>query len=149
MTSKRANAERTGRNVGPLRKAIDAIETLNRHDLNALRVQMRDDMAFIHPLAGATDRNGLYDYMASVIESFPDLTIRVKRTVCEGAVVAAECTVGGTFKKTFRGVPATDRFGETPVMFLFDIDAGKVQRWRVFYGIMDPIRGEDSTNESA
>jgi len=83
-------------------------------------------------------------------EAFPDIRIRVLRTICEGDMVACHCAVTGTHKGPGLGVAPTDSPVEIYGVAIATIRDGQIQEaWNCFdfmslyqqVGLLPPLPG--------
>ena len=109
------------------------IEATNRHDVDAALEYLAGDMTYVNPIVGTTDKNGFRKFLAGSFAAFPDIRYHVERTVSQGNTVVLECTVTGTQKGEFAGVPPTNKKVAISLAFVLELEAGKVKRWRTYF----------------
>lgn len=116
------------------------IEALNRHDVDAIQEYLADDMTYVNPTIEPTDKNGMRKFLVGGFAAFPDIKYQVDHTVSQGNTVVLECTVMGTQKGEFAGVPPTNKKIATPLVFVIELEAGKAKRWRTYFDTATMMR---------
>jgi len=72
-------------------------------------------------------------YAHSFRQAFPDIQVRIERSVCEGDMIAVHCAVTGTNTGPGLGFPATGKAVSFEGMAMARIEAGKLQEgWNCF-----------------
>ena len=126
LTDTRAAAETTAANKQDFR---DAMSLASKRDHSGFEEHLADDVTFVNPMAGTTDRAGFHNFHEGLWKGVPDINYRVDRVIAEGETVVGECTVTGTHRGELAGVPATNKRVEIPVLFVVDYENGKAKRW--------------------
>jgi steroid delta-isomerase-like uncharacterized protein len=110
-------------------------EVFRRRHLDAVDELLTEDFVEHTPAPGqATDRQGAKDFIAQMLQAFPDLNFEIENQIAEGDTVAAVVTMTGTHNSDFMGVPATGRRVSVSVM-----DTGRVRegRFTEHWGLVD------------
>ncbi len=97
-------------------------------------------MNYVNPATGPTDKKGWNAFHTDLSGAFPDLMFHIDRVVSHGNTVVSECTITGTQKKEFAGVPATNRAIKIPAAFVVDLEAGRVKRWHSYFDTATMMR---------
>ena len=85
-------------------------EVFRRRHVDAVDELLTDDFVEHTPAPGqAADRQGAKDFIAQMMQAFPDLDFSIDNQIAEGDTVAAVGTMTGTHQAEFLGVPATGR----------------------------------------
>jgi steroid delta-isomerase-like uncharacterized protein len=96
-----------------------------------------------HGLGPTTfDRAALKQLGKGIVAAFPDVHATVESLVAEGDLVVTRCTVTGTHKGAFNGVPATGKPIKFTEMHMYKLRDGKiVEQWSNvdFLAIMQQI----------
>src|SRR3954462_14191283 len=93
--------------------------------------------AIDHEVApGKTDpqpcQDSLKGYLSVFRKAFPDLKVTVQDVIAEGDKVVARCTMTGTHKGEFMGVPATGKTFSIPFIDIIRFKDGKcVEHWGI------------------
>jgi predicted ester cyclase len=76
------------------------------------------------------DRAGLKQLGAMIVTAFPDVHATIESIVAEGDTVVTRCSVKGTNKGSFQGVPATNKQVQFTEMHMYKLAGGKiVEQW--------------------
>ena len=109
-------------------------EELNRtHDVTQFASNFTEDVVYVNPVTGTTDKKGMVGFHTGLFQAFPDMNYRVDRTTVQGDAVVAETTVTGTQRGDFAGVPATGKSVTLPIAFVMLFQANKVKEWRAYF----------------
>ena len=109
-------------------------EELNRtHDVTQFASNYTEDVVYVNPVTGTTDKKGMVGFHTGLFQAFPDMNYRVDRTTVQGDAVVAETTVTGTQRSDFAGVPATGKSVTLPIAFVMLFQANKVKEWRAYF----------------
>jgi steroid delta-isomerase-like uncharacterized protein len=117
-----------------------AIETANRRDNEGLNKFLADEVTFINPMVGTTDKAGFRKFHADLWAGLPDIHYQLERTVSEGDTVVGECTVTGTHRGELAGVPASNKPVSVPATFIVDYKDGKATRWSAYLDVATVLR---------
>ena len=109
-----------------------AMEQASRRDHEGFEKYLADEVTFINPMAGTTNKAGFRNFHTGLWTGIPDINYRVDRTIAQGDTVVGECTVTGTHKGELAGVAASNRQIEVPVVFVVDFADGKAKRWNSY-----------------
>lgn len=101
----------------------DYLDACNRHDLDAIREFVHQDVRRAHLPGGA---DAWIADVAELIQSFPDWQWRRIQLIVEDDRIAAHLRGGGTHLGAFRGVAATRRRVNVAEFGMFRIVDGRV-----------------------
>jgi len=77
-------------------------------------------------------RESLKDYLSVFCTAFPDLKVKVEDIIAEGDKVVARCTMTGTHKGEFMGMPATGKTFSIGFIDILRFKDGKcVEHWGI------------------
>src|SRR5262245_33042086 len=110
-------------------------EVFRRHRVDAIDELLTEDFVEHTPAPGqATDRQGTKQFIALMLEAFPDLDFSIDRQIAEGDTVSSVGMMTGSHQGEFMGVPATGRPVSVRVM-----DTGRVRggRFSEHWGLVD------------
>ncbi len=116
------------------------LELANRHDVDAMQSHLADDMTFVNPVTGPTDKRGMQQFHIGFFGAFPDTHYRIDRLTSAGDAIVVECTVTGTNLGEFGGSAATNNQVIIPAAFCIDVVDGKVKSWRSYLDIAGLMR---------
>lgn len=111
-----------------------AFESLiNGHDPAAAAALVGDGFLDHAPWPGHTpDLAGFQAGFAEMLEAFPDLSAKVRRTVTEGDLLTVHFSMSGTNLGAFMGEPASGRTFEIEAIDILRLEDGKVvEHWGV------------------
>ena len=112
-------------------------KVLNRGEVDAAEEFFWEDMVEQVPLPGqGPGVEGLKDALRGLREAFPDMHWTVQEQIAEGDKVVSRFEWTGTHRRTFLGVPATDRTVTVWGMVIDRLDGGKIKDTRI---IMDTL----------
>ena len=78
----------------------------------------------------ALDRAGMKQLGRSVVTAFPDVHVTIETLLADGDIVVTRCSVKGTHKGTFNGIPATNKPIAFAEMHMYKLAGGKiVEQW--------------------
>jgi steroid delta-isomerase-like uncharacterized protein len=123
------------------------IDLANRHEVGAIQEHLADDMTFVNPVTGPTDKSGMELFHAGFFSGFPDTHYQVDRLISEGDAVVVECTVTGTHLGVFGGLAPTRNKISVPAAFCIDVFEGRVKSWRSYLdvaGMMRQVQGAEA-----
>lgn len=109
-------------------------EIWNREDPEAVEDLFAADFVSHTSEAGfPPDREGFKQWVAAVVDAFPDVRFAVEQVIAEGDWVVVRWTASGTHQKDFMGVPATNRRAQVDGLGMSRIEEGKIKeswtRW--------------------
>jgi len=110
-------------------------EVFRRQNINAIDELLTDDFVEHTPAPGqGTDRQGCKDFIAMMMQAFPDVDFTIEAQIAEGDTVSSIGRMTGTHQGAFMGIPATGRKIDIPVM-----DTGRVRdgRFSEHWGLVD------------
>jgi steroid delta-isomerase-like uncharacterized protein len=116
------------------------IDLANRHDTGAIQDHLADDMTFINPVTGPTDKRGMELFHSGFFGGFPDTHYHIDRLTSEGDAVVVECTVTGTNLGEFAGSGPTRNKISVPAAFCIDVSEGRVKSWRTYLDVAGMMR---------
>ena len=91
-------------------RAREFYEIWNAHDPDALDSVIAKNYKMHSKLPGVSpDREGMKQWVASVIAAFPDIHFTVEQQIAEGDLVMTRWSATGTHKGTMMGMPATGK----------------------------------------
>lgn len=111
-----------------------AMETFNDHDLDRHMAEFADGATFVDPVldekvTGENHRN----YLAEVIDSFPDIRQEVDRVLCNGDPTVIESTFYGTHKGEIEGIPPTGNSVAVPLVSIISVSEDGIVSWRDYW----------------
>jgi steroid delta-isomerase-like uncharacterized protein len=118
------------------------LESANRHDSAAIHACLAEAMHAVNPRMGVSPASRMHAIQSALTAGFPDLQYRIDRLTSSGTTVVVECTLSGTQKAEFAGVPPTNKKIEVPAAFCLEIERGKVTDCRSYFdtlGLMEQI----------
>ena len=119
--------------MGEPKKVTTAILDLaNARDVEGMDRYLADDIKFVNPVTGPTDKNGMAGFHTALFAAFPDIHYRVDREIEHGDTAIFEATVTGTNTGPFMGQAPTGRKVELPVAFVVDVAGGKAKVWHAY-----------------
>lgn len=83
------------------------------------------------PIPGMPD--GIYDFVATIRRSFPDLYISIENSIAEENQVVVIWRMTGTHKHSFRGIKPTNRHCSVTGMDIFTIENGRIEGMWAFF----------------
>ncbi|HEV8536599.1 MAG TPA: ester cyclase [Candidatus Limnocylindria bacterium] len=119
-----------GESESVLRAALDVA---NRHDLDRFFTYVADDVKFVNPVTGPTDKTGMRGFHDAFFTAFPDIHYRIDRLITSGDSVIVEITVTGTNTGAFMGMPPTKKPVEITLAFAVDTKNGKISEWHSYF----------------
>ena len=125
-------------NARAMRTILDAIN--RTRDANAMEDYLAEDVAYLNPATGRTDRKGMLGFHTMLFKAFPDIRYRIDRLVAREDTVVTECAVRGRQRGEFVGIPPTGKPIDLPLAFVVDFDRGKVKRWNSYFDTGTMIR---------
>jgi steroid delta-isomerase-like uncharacterized protein len=108
-------------------------DVVNTHDLDEFFTHVADDVKFVNPITGTTDRAGMRGFHDAFFGAFPDIHYRVDRVIAADDSAMAECVVTGTNSGDFMGMSATNRSISVTAAFAVYTRDGKVKEWHSYF----------------
>ena len=113
--------------MGEPRAVIEQlVRCINDRDGDDARTLVAPDARLVTASGAEVDVDGLIHGLLRVIESFPDVTFRVDRFVCDGEFVCSEEVLTGTHERPFAGLAATGKVIELPMLHLSRVVEGRI-----------------------
>jgi steroid delta-isomerase-like uncharacterized protein len=120
--------------MGDLESTVRSLfDTANTHNLDRFFTSVADDVKFVNPVTGTTERAGMRGFHEAFFSAFPDIHYRVDRIIAAGDSAVVECTVTGTNSAGFMGMPATNKGMNLKAAFVVDTKDGKVKEWHSYF----------------
>ena len=120
--------------MGELESAVRAVlDIANTHDLDRFFREVADDVTFVNPVTGTSDKAGMRGFHDAFFSAFPDIHYQVNRVITSGDSAMVECNVTGTNTGDFMGMPATHRAMNVRAAFVVDMKDGKVKEWHTYF----------------
>jgi steroid delta-isomerase-like uncharacterized protein len=116
------------------------IDLANRHETSAIQEHLADDMTFVNPVSGSTDKRGMELFHTGFFGGFPDTHYRIDRLTSQGDAVVVECTVSGTNLGEFAGAAPTRNKISVPAAFCIEVSEGRVKSWRTYLDVAGMMR---------
>jgi steroid delta-isomerase-like uncharacterized protein len=108
-------------------------DIVNTHDLDQFFTHVADDVKFVNPVSGRTNKAGMRGFHDAFFTAFPDIHYRLDRLISAGDNAMVECTVTGTNSGAFMGMPATNKAVNLMLAFAIDTTDGKIKEWRSYF----------------
>lgn len=108
-------------------------EVVNAHNLDAIEGLITADFVEHEGFPGMSpDASAVRGFFGMMFEAFPDLHIEPIDLIAEGDKVVTRCTISGTHKGTFMGIPATGKRFEIAAIDIVRFDGDKAaEHWGV------------------
>jgi predicted ester cyclase len=116
------------------------IDLANRHEVSAIQEHLADEMTFVNPVSGSTDKRGMELFHTGFFGGFPDAHYRIDRLTSQGDAVVVECTVSGTNLGEFAGAAPTRNKISVPAAFCIDVSVDRVKSWRTYLDVAGMMR---------
>ena len=115
--------------------AMSWLNAMTEHDVEKMSAlcwedAVGDEVAEPHPANGREQIAASYRELFS---AFPDCKAEILNLFAGGNQVLAEVRWFGTNKGDFRGTPATGRFVDIRIAYIFRIEDGKIRRITEYY----------------
>jgi steroid delta-isomerase-like uncharacterized protein len=107
---------------------------INKGDATAVEALLAPSLVDHAPWPGQTaDMAGFKAGLAGMKQSFPDLNVKVERTVAEGDLLSVQFQISGTQLGSFMGAPASGKTFKVEAMDIVRLSNGRVvEHWGVF-----------------
>jgi steroid delta-isomerase-like uncharacterized protein len=123
-----------GSEMGNLESTVRSwFDIVNTHDLDQFFTHVADDVKFVNPVTGPTNKAGMRGFHDAFFSAFPDIHYRLDRLVTAGESVMIESTVTGKNSGAFMGMPATNKAMNLMVAFAVDTKDGKIKEWHAYF----------------
>ena len=111
------------------------LKAMNEHNVDKMSVLCWEDavgeeIAEPHPAKG---RDQIANSYRELFTAFPDCASEILNTFSGKDQVLAEVRWTGTNKGDFRGTPATGKFVDIKIAYIFKIDKGKIKKITEYY----------------
>jgi ketosteroid isomerase-like protein len=111
------------------------VESINRHDVDAMVRLMTPDHTLIDPLSRrVTGEDALQMAWTTYFDWFPDYRIEIDRFFFDGSWIAAFGYASGSFRGR------KDRHWKIPAAWATEVVNGKIKSWQVFADTHIPIQ---------
>lgn len=113
----------------------DLFDLINRtRDARVMLDFLSDDIVYVNPATGKTDKKGMHGFHTMLFSAFPDIFYQIDRLIVNGDTAVIECTVSGTQKGDFVGLPPSEKQIKLPVAFVVDFEEGGIARtWNSYF----------------
>ena len=114
------------------------IDAINKQDVQLLGSVCTDDVVAIemvepdNPFSG---RDAVVESYRELFESYPDCKCKINIRIADEKGVLFEVIWTGTNEKPFRGDPATGKFLELHIAYIFIMESGKIQHIHEYYDL--------------
>lgn len=108
-------------------------EALDRHDVDDYLDYFADNVVYVDADGNSVGKEGVQKEIVGLLESFPDLRVRIDHMVSRFDTVWVEWTAKGTHRRDLPGMPVTNKTFETQAVWICVIKSGKVKIWKVYY----------------
>lgn len=129
-------------------RAREFYDIWNAHNPDALDTVIAEGYKMHSKLPGvAQDREGMKQWVASVIAAFPDIYFTIEQQIAEGDLVMTRWSATGTHKGALMGMPATDRKTKVTGISIVRLKDGlSVESWGEWdaLGMMRQIDGKSA-----
>jgi steroid delta-isomerase-like uncharacterized protein len=102
-------------------------------DANVMLEYLSDEIAYTNPAIGKTDKKGMQGFHSMLFAAFPDIYYQIDRLIVHGETSVIECTVTGTHKGDFAGLPPSEKQIKLPLAFVVDFEDGKAITWNSYF----------------
>jgi steroid delta-isomerase-like uncharacterized protein len=121
--------------IQPMETAKQWLEGMNRYDLDQMKAlcweeAVSDEVAEPEPFKG---RDKIAQSYRELFAAFPDACAKILNIFAGQNQVLAEVRWSGTNKGAFRGTPATGKFVDIRIAYIFRIEGGKIRTITEYY----------------
>jgi steroid delta-isomerase-like uncharacterized protein len=115
-----------------VKKWLEAMDDHDADQMGSLCFEdaIGDEIANPPPTVG---RDGIVQNYRELFAGFPDCQVEVLNIFAGEGQALAEVRWSGTHKAEFRGTPATGKFVDIRIAYLFRIEQGKIHRITEYY----------------
>lgn len=114
-----------------------AAEAFNDHDIDGYITEFADDATFTDPVQEGLDKAETREYMAELIEAFPDVRVEPKRIISSGNEAAIEWSFQGTQEGEFNGIPPTGETVDAPFVSIITVSDDGITSWTDYWDQME------------
>ena len=119
-------------NSKPKKVVLKLFELLEKRDQSFTLLFTED--AIFHTTAERKLRiEGLLDNFIHDLSAFPDYHYQINRVIAEGNTVVVDYNWSGTQEKEYWGVPSQGNRVDVPFTDTFDLEDGKIKKWRCLF----------------
>jgi steroid delta-isomerase-like uncharacterized protein len=112
----------------------DLFDSINRtRDAMVMLDFLSDDIVYMNPATGRTDKKGMLGFHTMLFSAFPDIFYQIDRLIVNRDTAVIECTVTGTQKGDFVGLPPTEKQIKLALAFVVDFEEGKAKTWNSYF----------------
>lgn len=113
---------------------VRAVEAFNEHDPDGYVAAFAEGGTFMDPVQDHELRGDeLREYIAGVLEAFPDVRTEEKRVISSGDGTAVEATFHGTHEGEFGGIPPTGETIAVPFVSIITVSDDGITSWRDYW----------------
>ena len=114
-----------------------AVEAFNNHDVDGYVTEFTDDATFMDPANPAgLGKAEAREYMAGLIDGFPDVKVGIDRVISSDEGTALECTFHGTHDGQFMGIPPTGETVDDEFVAIVTVSDDGITSWRDYWDRM-------------
>lgn len=113
-----------------------AVEAFNDHDIDGFIAEFADDATFTDPVQEGLDKAETREYMAELLEAFPDVRVEVERVISSDTGTAMECTFHGTQEGEFDGIPPTGKTVDDTFVSIITVSDDGITSWTDYWDRM-------------
>lgn len=118
----------------PTKIVLNLFDLINEtRDSNVMLDYLSDELVYMNPVIGKTDKKGIQGFHAMLFSAFPDIHYQLDRLIVHGETAVIECTVTGTQKGDFAGLPPSEKEIKLPLAFIIDFENGRAKIWNSYF----------------
>jgi steroid delta-isomerase-like uncharacterized protein len=102
-------------------------------DSKSMLDYLSDEIVYTNPAISKTDKNGMQGFHAMLFSAFPDIHYQIDRLIVHAETAVIECTMTGTQKGDFAGLPPSGKGVKIPLAFVVDFENGKAKTWNSYF----------------
>lgn len=114
-----------------------ATEAFNDHDIDGYITEFADDATFTDPVQEGLEKAETREYMAELVEAFPDVRVEPKRIISSGNETAIEWSFHGTQEGEFNGIPPTGETVDAPFVSIITVSDDGITSWTDYWDQME------------
>ncbi|MFC7225416.1 ester cyclase [Halalkalicoccus sp. GCM10025322] len=114
-----------------------ATKAFNDHDLDEYISAFADDATFTDPIHKGLEKAETREYMAGVVEAFPDVYVEPERIISSGNETAIEWSFHGTQEGEFNGIPPTGETVDAPLVSIITVSDDGITSWTDYWDQME------------